>query len=161
MNVPSRMARTSSVLVEHPNSSNNAPWHTWALSALLNLVSISPPMASSTCSFVTHSLVVPSLCGTLTLVGLGFLVCWSSWWSSAHTFFCTSFLLLPRPPVCLPLPLRIMMGGILLSSTGIRPLASSCSLYIVCIVRPDLLRSAALGCLFHTVGQTFLYSRNS
>ena len=64
-------------------------------------MSVSPLIASLTYSFVTHSPVMPLPSGTLTLVELGFLVCWSSWGLNVHTFFCALFLIISLSLVAL------------------------------------------------------------
>ena len=78
-----------------------------------------------------HSLVVLSLSRTLTLVGLGFLVCWNSRWMDAHTFFCASFLRISLSSVAsstlyLPLLLEVRTRGILFAFTGILSSAFLC-----------------------------------
>ena len=127
VNVPSRMAMAASVSAEYPMSSNKAHWRTWVLSALLDLLPILLATPSSTYSLVTHALVVQSLSGTLTLVGLEFLVCLSSRRMEVHAFSCTLFLRislslfasLPLPLFHFPSPLGVGTRGIILASTGI------------------------------------------
>ena len=86
-NVPCRMASAVSVSAEYPNSSNSAPWQIGALAARLNRYDISPIIPSSTSSFVVHTFIVPSLCGTSTFVGLGFRCGLTTLLMPDHTFF--------------------------------------------------------------------------
>ena len=80
-----------SVLAEYPRSSNMDHWHTGTMSTQLNRFGISSAISSLTCSFVLHSLIVPSHKGGLTFIVLGILVSLSSQWMEATTFLFTSF----------------------------------------------------------------------